>query len=51
MINVTFFTLLLGSCLIVAVLSFFNGIDRAKVEKEEAERKLRNLAELKRRKI
>ena len=35
MINVTFLTLLWVSCLIVAVLSFLNGIDRAKVEKEE----------------
>ena len=45
MINVTFLTLLWVSCLIVAVLSFLNGIYRAKVEKEEADRKLRNLAE------
>jgi hypothetical protein len=45
MLNLTFFIKIFIACLIVGLLSFLNGIDRAKVEREEVDRKLRNLAE------
>lgn len=43
-----FFIILFVCCLIVTTISFLNGLDRAKCEKEETLRKLKNLAEIER---